>query len=322
MTIEIIADLGANWDSEQDIIDAIAPVKAAGADVFKVQYFNYQDLYGIRPDTQLRPKIDIGRISLECEIAGIEFMCSVFNPNDVVIVDRYVKRHKIASAEATHPVLLEAVAATHKPVIISTGCLDQADFKDIFGVLDHNKTTVLYCVSEYPAKDVDLGFLGELDNIRVANSWSFGIGFSDHCLDICQTSCTAVIVGTEVLEKHVHHKDINGNRADMGHSISTNELKEYCDKCRAADKLEPSSCLFINNQDFVRRPIAINHIDSWQKLEYGNNWGFYRGRGVDAIPIDNFAFMAQYRANSMISRHAIKAGDPIFLHSVRLVPKG
>ena len=320
MTLTIIADIGSNYTCEQDILEAIAPVKKAGADIFKLQYFNHRDLYGFPAVHQEMPKLNLEKIALACQAEGIEMMCSVFNERDVAYVDRYVQRHKIASAEATHPVLLQTVAATGKPVIISTGCLNEDDFKEIFRIINHKNTIVMYCESEYPARNVDLGFLCNLMTIKDKNSFDFYLGFSDHCFDIHQTSRIAVSrYRVKTLEKHVYHRKVLG--PDMGHSISTDELEEYCKRCRHHENGFDDLWLFLNDKDFVRRPIATQHIDSWQKLEYGKNWGFYRSKASDLVPCDNFDFMAIYRSNNMIANHIIMAGEPIYLHNVRLVPK-
>ncbi len=89
--VTFIADLGSNWDSEQDIIDAIPAVKAAGADVFKLQFFSKRSLYGL-PMTEEKPRFDLEKIAIACQVAQIELMASVFNEKDVVFVVRYLFR--------------------------------------------------------------------------------------------------------------------------------------------------------------------------------------------------------------------------------------
>ena len=56
-----------------------------------------------------------------CEDRGIEFMCTVYLPEDIAVVAPYVKRFKIASFEATDAHFIALHAEFGKPLIVSLG---------------------------------------------------------------------------------------------------------------------------------------------------------------------------------------------------------
>lgn len=308
--ITFIADLGSNWQDQDDILDAIPEVAASGADIFKLQWFNHRSLYGLYGGDS-KPPVDLETVAIACQDAKIELMVSVFNERDVPFIDRYVNRHKIASAEASHPVLLNTVIATGKPIILSVGCIDEPTLEIVARRMPTDRTTYLYCCAEYPARNVNLASMLDISNITKCP-----VGYSDHGLDIWQTALFAArYYNAKIIEKHVYHRQMY--TPDAGHSISCAEFRRLVDIVK--EDQQPDR---IQAKWFVRRPIAIQHIEPWQKLEYGKNWGFYRPKDdINLPPVDNFAWMANYSANVMIAQHEIKAGHAIFGHNVRLVPR-
>lgn len=69
-----------------------------------------------------------------CKKYGINFMSTPFSVQDAQAINPYVKMHKIASYEITHSRLIEFVAKTRKPLILSTGA---ATKEDIQWAMDH-----------------------------------------------------------------------------------------------------------------------------------------------------------------------------------------
>ena len=61
--------------------------------------------------------------------------------------------YKIASFELTDHALLEKVAKTGKPVIMSTGLASEKDIEEAINVIKvyHDRLVVLHCISSYPA---------------------------------------------------------------------------------------------------------------------------------------------------------------------------
>jgi len=132
--------------------------------------------------------------------------------------------YKIASFEMNHIPLIERVAKTKKPMIISTG---MANINEIdlayktalkFGA---KEITLLYCVSNYPAANKDFN-LNRISFLK--KRYRCRVGFSDHSIDN-SIAKAAVIAGAELFEKHIALKGVIG--PDYNFSLKGPEIKQY-----------------------------------------------------------------------------------------------
>lgn len=197
--MEIIAEIGQNHNGDMQLArQMIAEAKAAGADVAKFQVYDARALfpkegnewYDYNCKTELN-RSDIEMLANECEREGIEFMASVFDVERVGWLEQVgVRRYKIASRSVRDNELIEAVARTGKPMLVSLGMWDAPVFPTIAapGGVDF-----LYCVSKYPTEFSDLQFR-KVDFAKYA-------GFSDHTLGI-DAAMIAMSRGARVIEKH------------------------------------------------------------------------------------------------------------------------
>ena len=190
-TAFVIAEVGSNHCGSRTLARELIEASAkAGADAVKFQVFKRADVW-TEPDA--RPaftEIDEDFVMAAAEIcyaAGVEFMASVFNPEDVKWLSPYVLRWKIASPEANKPELLRALRETGKQVLASTGVSDPpAD------------TIPMLCVSAYPAEASAYGIREWLYGASRPYVW----GISDHTVG-CGASAAAVALGARFVEKHV-----------------------------------------------------------------------------------------------------------------------
>jgi sialic acid synthase SpsE len=109
---------------------------------------------------------------------------------------------KVASRDLTNLPLLEALAETKIPIILSTGMAGKKELDDAIDVVSryHPKISILHCVSEYPTKPTNVN----LNTIKYLqkNYGQYTIGFSDHTIGI-STPLAAVAMGAEIIEKHI-----------------------------------------------------------------------------------------------------------------------
>ena len=114
--------------------------------------------------------------------------------------DLNVPAYKVASFENDHFPLLEKIASTGKPVIISTGLTDLNDIKKIVKFFKFRKTNIalLKCTSTYPADPGKLN-LKTIPDMR--KKFNVEIGFSDHTTEI-GSSLAAIALGATIIEKH------------------------------------------------------------------------------------------------------------------------
>jgi pseudaminic acid synthase len=140
--------------------------------------------------------------------------------------------YKIASFEIIDLPLIEKVAKTGKPMIISTGMASEQEIKEAVETAKNNGCTelvVLQCVSGYPAP-------ADQYNLRtipdIAQRFDVLSGLSDHTIDNA-TAVASVALGACLIEKHVT-LDRNGGGADDSFSLEPLELKQLCDDTRTA----------------------------------------------------------------------------------------
>jgi len=157
-------------------------------------------------------------------------------PFDKTAVDMLEKEdcpiYKIASFELTDHILLEKVAKTKKPVILSTGMATLNEIRDSINVLKENGTkqiTILKCTSAYPAPIADLN----LSTVRdMKKKFDCNIGYSDHSIGV-SAAVAAVTLGANVIEKHFTLSKNDGS-LDSKFSSDPKELALLVKLCREA----------------------------------------------------------------------------------------
>lgn len=114
--------------------------------------------------------------------------------------DLKVPAYKVASFENDHYPLLEKIAKTGKPVIISTGLTDIGEIKKIvkFFKIKKSNIALLKCTSTYPADPKKLN-LKTIPNM--IKKFNVEVGFSDHTIGVA-SSLAAVALGATIIEKH------------------------------------------------------------------------------------------------------------------------
>ena len=91
--------------------------------------------------------------------------------------------YKISSFEINDHKLINEIAKTKKPVIISTGMSNLDEIKKAVKIIEkhHNKIIIMYCVSGYPTPENEIN----IKNISFfKNTFKNLIGLSDHTKNI------------------------------------------------------------------------------------------------------------------------------------------
>ena len=216
----VVAEIGNNHEGRLDVAESLVREAAVcGADAVKFQTFETR--WFVRPTDVARYQrlstyelsaADFGRLERVARDAGMLFVSTPLDLPSVAHLRPLVDAYKVASGDNTFYPLLDAVADTRLPVIISSGISDLPLLRQIHRYLHdrwqgmgHAGTlAVLHCVSCYPAPPDQLGLraipllareLGEL------------VGYSDHAIGI-QACLTAAALGARIIEKHFtldHH---------------------------------------------------------------------------------------------------------------------
>lgn len=134
---------------------------------------------------------------------GIDFVETLCAPSCVSMFKYFTPDYlKVASRDLTNLPLLEVLAETKIPIIVSTGMAGKKELDDAVEVITkyHNNLSILHCVSEYPTRphNVNLNTLKYLQK-EYAN---YNIGYSDHTIGIMAPTA-AVAMGAKIIEKHI-----------------------------------------------------------------------------------------------------------------------
>lgn len=155
---------------------------------------------------------------------GMHCFSTPFDDSSVDFLETLgVPAYKIASFENTDLPLIRKVAATGKPIIISTGMATLAEIHDAVSAAHEagcRDVAILKCTSTYPATP-------ENTNVRtIANMReTFGceVGLSDHTMG-CGAAIAAVALGATIIEKHFTLLRADGG-VDSAFSLEPAEMK-------------------------------------------------------------------------------------------------
>jgi len=217
----IIAEVGNNHNGELALAKRLVDhAVEAKADCVKFQMRHLADLYanqgkrgeagydlGSQYTLDLLHKFQLENEQLlevfdYCKERGILPLCTPWDLESIRILEAYgLAGYKVASADFTNFELLEALAATGKPVICSTGMSSEAEIKGSVALLRRLGLpyALLHCNSTYPTpyKDVNLSYLSRLKEI----SGSI-VGYSGHERGFA-VPVAAVALGARIIEKHI-----------------------------------------------------------------------------------------------------------------------
>jgi len=162
------------------------------------------------------------KLAQHCSDLNVEFLCTPFSKRAAQLLheNRLVKRWKVGSGDATNLELLDYLASTELPIILSTGLVSNAEMDYIVEYLrDRNsfkKLTLLHCVSKYPTNlaNVDLHLMKELEK------YGCDVGFSDHTGSL-SAAIYALSLGAKIVEVHT-----TPHREFFGPDVSSSLLPE------------------------------------------------------------------------------------------------
>jgi len=164
---------------------------------------------------------------------NITIFSSPFDSTAVdLLEDLNTPAYKIASFEAVDLPLINYVAQTGKPMIISTGMADVEEIQAAIEVAKEGgciELAILHCVSGYPAPARDYNLRTLVD---MKKRFDQVTGLSDHTTD-CMTAIASVALGASIIEKHVT-LDRNGGGPDDSFSLESEEFRELCTGAKIA----------------------------------------------------------------------------------------
>lgn len=257
---KIIAEIGSVHDGSfgnaQKLIEA---AKECGADIVKFQihipeaetlkdaptppYFKGEPRWDYFKRTGFSES-QWRKLKKYAEDLGIEFLASSFSIEAAKLLEKLgVKRHKVPSGEVTNLPLLEFLAKTKKPILLSSGMSNWQELdRAVKTVLKYNsKLTVLQCTTEYPRPYEKVGLNVMLE---MKKRYNLPVGLSDHTLTN-YAAFAATVLGASVIEKHFTlSRHMYGS--DAAHSLEPDEFKDLVEGVRAIEVMMKSK---VNKND-------------------------------------------------------------------------
>lgn len=209
----IVAEIGNNHEGSYELAEKMIGLAAqAGAGGVKfqtivpnklvspVQKDRFQQLERFRLSYD-----EFERLSKVAQQEGILFLSTPFDIESARFLEPLVPAFKIASSDNNFFPLIDVIARTGKPIILSSGLADLAQItrtKDfIEGIWREcgieQELAILHCVSCYPTSpdDANLRAIKQLQKLKVT------VGYSDHTIGI-EAAVLSVALGARIIEKH------------------------------------------------------------------------------------------------------------------------
>ncbi len=250
----VIAELSANHNGVlQKALDTISEAKKCGADAIKLQTYSADTmtidcdreefyirgglwdgykLYDLYQEAQT--PFDWHKAMFDhARKVGITCFSTPFDETAVdLLEDLNTPAYKVASFEATDLPLIKYIAATKKPLIMSTGMANIEEIEEMVTAAREagcNDLILLHCISSYPAP-IEQSNLLTIPDMR--KRLGVQIGLSDHTISNT-ASVVSVALGATLIEKHFI-LDRSEKGPDSDFSIEPDELKALCNDTKEA----------------------------------------------------------------------------------------
>jgi N-acetylneuraminate synthase len=225
--IDALADTGVDAVKFQT---HIAAAESSPYEQFRVN-FSYEDTtrFDYWKRMEFTPEQWAG-LKKHCVEKGMEFISSPFSCAAVDLLQTLnVNRYKIGSGELQNYLMLENIAQTGKPIILSSGMSGWQELDETIAFLKPfgNKLSLLQCTTAYPtvAGQWSLKTMAEMKQ-----RFELPIGFSDHSGKL-STCIAAAAMGAELLEFHaVFDRRMFG--PDAKASLTIDEIKQLVEDVR------------------------------------------------------------------------------------------
>ncbi len=336
MKQEIIVEIGNVHEGSLGIAKSLIDmVSASNADIVKFQmhlaeFEGYIDEpFRVKFSDQDESRYEYwNRVSFSSKQWGIlsdysnsknlEFMCTPFSVEaaEILLMETAVKRWKVGSGDACNFPLIDFLADTGLPLIISTGLVSESEIDRLATRLDRkgilSSTTLMHCVSQYPTplEKSSLNLINELKSIGCR------VGLSDHSGDY-MVGMIGLTMGIDLLEVHITPHELFFG-PDISSSLTTDEISilvQFRNRLAAISSFE-----------------SLTRDDLYQEAEdlrYLFRKGIYWGRDIakgEQVKFEDLLFRKPCKGMDAIDfeevvgstiHESVQRNSPVFMEQIR-----
>jgi len=287
----IIAEAGVNHNGKLDLALQLVDVAAAsGADVIKFQTFKAEQVATEKGEMADYQKANLGKVESQqdmlrklelkeqfyepiikrCKEKNIMFLSTPHGGVESVdfLENLGVEAFKVGSGDLTNYLLLNRLAKTKKPVILSSG---MATLKEVIDAVEFikskgcKKLAMLHCTTDYPCSSEKVNMASM---VTMMKRLDVPVGYSDHTQGVV-AAIMATTLGATIYECHFTvDKKLPG--PDHVASVSPEELKMRIDAIRDVGVMMGSAKKVPNKSELKLISIVRRSIVAASDLSSGH----------------------------------------------------
>lgn len=302
----LVAELSANHQGSLDTaLETIEAAAGAGADAIKLQTYT-ADTITLRVDSPMfrvgggtawdgRLLYDLyeeahtpwewhAELFEKAREVGLVCFSSPFDSTAIELLESLdAPAYKVASFEITDTPLIERIASTGKPVIMSTGIASLPEINDAIAAchrVDNDEIVLLKCTSAYPAPASEVNLQTMVD---MRERFGTLIGFSDHTMTHT-AAVTATALGAVMIEKHFTIDRAAGG-PDASFSLEPAEFAEMVRLVRNTEEVLGEvtydlGSAALNNRQFSRSLFVTRDVFRGEVIDDSNVRSVRPGHGM------------------------------------------
>lgn len=304
--VYVIAEMSANHNQDFNrAVEILKAAKACGADAIKLQTYTADtltidadkehfmigggtlwdgrtlyDLYGeAYMPWDWQPKL-----KQIAEEEGLDLLSTAYDETALAFLEKLdIPAHKVASFENVDLPLIEKMARTGKPIIMSTGMANREEIREAVEAARGagcEQLALLKCTSAYPTPPEEMNLL---TIPALAEEFGTVTGLSDHTMGIPVT-VASIALGACIIEKHFTlSRSVPG--PDSAFSLEPAEFKEMVDAIRIVEKAMGQvkyggTGLESNSKNFRRSLFIVKDVKRGEMLTEENIRSIRPGQGL------------------------------------------
>ena len=288
--VMVIAEIGNNHEGSYGLAEEMIGLAAqSGADAVKFQTIVPERLISPLQNERIEQLKrfqltyeDFKRLSKVAKNENVIFLSTPFDIESANFLESLVPAYKIASGDNDFFPMIDVIARTGKPIIMSAGLLDfqgvRKAIEFIINIWSNNAINqdiaILHCVASYPVPPEEANLLA----IKELQSLNVTVGYSDHTI-VTKAAVLSFALGASIIEKHFTIDKNYSEFRDHQLSADPNEFSQLVERVKNASKLLGQSEKTVQKSEIlamesVRRSIVAkkdldeNTVLTWDDLSW------------------------------------------------------